>query len=135
MFTKKNTADKVVTTNTTINKNPLHVNTISTVELDFSIVEEIKRTWASISLFELGKIAQFRNEIVNVLPRKMPKILQQLITSIDIQDSVFYGAAIGQRSISVTPPFLLTFEIFNNNVHNFMVDSSASSNVMPFLVC
>jgi hypothetical protein len=33
------------------------------------------------------------------------------------------------------PPFLLTFEIFNRNVHNCMVDSSASSNVMPWFVC
>jgi hypothetical protein len=33
------------------------------------------------------------------------------------------------------PPFLLTFEIFNRNVHNCMVDSGASSNVMPRSVC
>ena len=45
------------------------------------------------------------------------------------------GSAIGQRSRSVTPPFLLTFDIFNNNVHNCMVDSKASLNVMSFSVC
>jgi hypothetical protein len=33
------------------------------------------------------------------------------------------------------PPFVLTFEIFNRNVHNCMVDSGASSNVMPLSVC
>jgi hypothetical protein len=33
------------------------------------------------------------------------------------------------------PPFLLTFEIFNRNVHNCMVHSGASSNVMPWSVC
>jgi hypothetical protein len=33
------------------------------------------------------------------------------------------------------PPFLLTFEIFNRNVHNCMVDSGALSNVMPWSVC
>jgi hypothetical protein len=33
------------------------------------------------------------------------------------------------------PPFLLTFEIFNRNVHNCMVDSGASSNVMSWSVC
>jgi hypothetical protein len=33
------------------------------------------------------------------------------------------------------PPFLLTFEIFNRNVHNCMVDSGASSNSMPWFVC
>jgi hypothetical protein len=32
------------------------------------------------------------------------------------------------------PPFLLTFEIFNRNVHNCMVDSDASSNVMSISV-
>jgi hypothetical protein len=32
------------------------------------------------------------------------------------------------------PPFLLTFEIFNINVHDCMVDSGASSNVMPWSV-
>jgi len=33
------------------------------------------------------------------------------------------------------PPFLLNLEIFNINVHNFMVDSGASSNVMHFSIC
>jgi hypothetical protein len=33
------------------------------------------------------------------------------------------------------PPFLLTFEIFNRNLHNCMADSGASSNVMPLSVC
>jgi hypothetical protein len=33
------------------------------------------------------------------------------------------------------PPLLLTFTIFNRNVHNCMVDSSALSNLMPMSVC
>ena len=33
------------------------------------------------------------------------------------------------------PPFLLTFEIFNHNVHNCLADSGASINVMPISVC
>jgi len=45
------------------------------------------------------------------------------------------GAVIGKRSRSQTPPFLLTFEIFNRNVHNYLVDSGASSNVMPYSLC
>jgi hypothetical protein len=32
-------------------------------------------------------------------------------------------------------PFLLTFEIFNRNVNNCMVNSGASSNMMPLSVC
>ena len=41
---------------------------------------------------------------------------------------------IGDRSISHVPPFLLTYEIFNRNVHNCLVDSGASSNIMPRVV-
>ena len=33
------------------------------------------------------------------------------------------------------PPFLLTFEVFNYNVHNCLVDLGASINVMPISVC
>ena len=33
------------------------------------------------------------------------------------------------------PPFLLTFEVFNINIHNCLVDFGASSNVMPLTIC
>ena len=45
------------------------------------------------------------------------------------------AALTGQKSKYKTPPFLLSFENFNQNIHNFLVDSGASSNVMPFSLC
>ena len=45
------------------------------------------------------------------------------------------GMLIRRKSRSQTLPFLLTFEIFNRNVDNFLVDSRASSNLMPYSVC
>ena len=45
------------------------------------------------------------------------------------------GMLFRRKSRSQTPPFLLTFEIFKRNVHNCLVDSGASSNVMPYSVC
>ena len=41
----------------------------------------------------------------------------------------------GGKSKYKTPTFLLTFEIFNYNVHNCLVESGASVNVMPWSVC
>lgn len=35
---------------------------------------------------------------------------------------------------SLYPPFLLSFEIFKFNVHNYLVDSNALVNVMPLFV-
>ena len=34
-----------------------------------------------------------------------------------------------------TPPFLLTLEMLNHKVHNCLVDSRSSMNVMPLTVC
>ena len=45
------------------------------------------------------------------------------------------GTLIGRKSKSQTPPFLLSFEIFNQNVHNCLIDFGASSNVIPYSVC
>jgi hypothetical protein len=33
------------------------------------------------------------------------------------------------------PPFFLTFEIYNGNLHNCLFDLGASSNVMPLSIC
>jgi hypothetical protein len=45
------------------------------------------------------------------------------------------GDLIRGNSRSQTPQFLLTFEIFIQNVYNCLVDSGASLNVMPYSVC
>ena len=73
---RNNAPDKIVTTNKFVNKKSSPVNTNNSLKLDFSIVEDLKRTRASIPLFELAKIAKFRNEIVNALLGMMPKIPQ-----------------------------------------------------------
>ena len=44
-------------------------------------------------------------------------------------------ASVGGKARFKTPPFLLTFEILNYNVHNFLVDSGSVVNVMPLSVC
>ena len=53
----------------------------------------------------------------------------------DSQKSSVNASSIGKKSDSSTPPFLLSFEIFNRKVHNCMIDSGASKNVMPYSVC
>jgi hypothetical protein len=60
------------------------------------------------------------------------------VTNVD--KAVLEAASKKQQASTVNtrrnvPPFLLTFEIFNRSVHNCMVDSGASSNIMPWFVC
>ena len=44
-------------------------------------------------------------------------------------------ASIGGKSKSRTLQFLLSFKIFNHNVHNCLVESGAAANVMPLSFC
>jgi hypothetical protein len=57
------------------------------------------------------------------------------LSSLSQNKSNINAALIGEKSNSHTPPFLLTFEIYNRNAHNCLVDSGASSNEIPFSVC
>jgi hypothetical protein len=41
----------------------------------------------------------------------------------------------GRKERPFVPPFLLMFEVLNRNLHNFLVDSEASSNVIPLVIC
>ena len=71
------------------------------------------------------------------LPQQREKILKALEVleeelPIDNQLEEEIGeASVGGNSKYKTPSFLLTFEIFNHNVHNCLVESEASVNVMP----
>lgn len=53
---------------------------------------------------------------------KSPDALASLINALCLEEKTLY------------PPLLLMFEIFNFNVHNCLVDSGASVNVMPLSV-
>jgi hypothetical protein len=57
-----------------------------------------------------------------------------VIHTVEIKDAI-NATSIGAYSRSQIPPFLLTYEIFNFNVHNCLVDSGASSNIMPYSIC
>ena len=43
--------------------------------------------------------------------------------------------SVGGKTRFKTPPFLLTLEILNHKVHNCLVDSGSSVNVMPLALC
>ena len=99
-------------------------------EMGYDTIEDIKNTKANISLFEMCN-----------LPQQKEKLLKELETPITkTQNGNQYEEEIGEASIGGkskyrTPTFLLTFEIFNFKVHNYLVDFGVSMNVMSLLVC
>jgi hypothetical protein len=93
-------------------------------------MEDMKKTRANISFYELSKLTQHKNKLIQDL-----QITSDKEKTVHNSSSNVNVALIGDKSGSHTPPFLLTFEIFNRNVHNCLVDLGASSNVMPYSVC
>ena len=95
----------------------------------------MKKTRANISLYELAHIANQRDLILKAfsnLPATKPVSITSAQTAASPQSIV---NVISANSRGTTPPFLLSFDIFNFNVHDYLVDYSASTNVIPLSVC
>ena len=101
-------------------------------QMDYDIMDDIKKIKANISLFEMCKVPQQKEKLLKVLEasEEKPPTDNQPKEEEEIGE-----ASIGGKSKNKNPPFLLTIEIFNHNVHNCLVDSGASINVIPILVC
>ena len=98
--------------------------------MGYDIIEDIKKTKANISLFELCNLPQQRRKILEAFDPQPNSIPEAIESNTEIN-----GASIGGKSKSQTFPFLLSFEIFNHNVHNCLVDYGASSNFIPLSIC
>ena len=97
--------------------------------MGYDIIEDIKKMKENISLFELCNFPQQRRKLLEAFdphPSSTPIAIES--------DDEVNEASIGGKSKSQTLPFLLSFEIFNHNVHYCFVDSRALSNVMPLSV-
>ena len=83
-------------------------------KMEYDIVEDIKKVKANISLFEMCNVPQQKEKLLRAL--EMPK--EMLPTDNQPQEEEIGEASVGGKPKCKTPPFLLTFENFNNNVHN-----------------
>ena len=110
---------------TTINKpvETLANKTNATKEqgMGYDIVEDIKKTKANISLFELFNLPQQRKKLLEAFNPHLSSILEAIESDDEVNE-----ISIGGKSKSQSLPFLLSFEIFNHNAHKCLVDSGAS---------
>ena len=98
--------------------------------MGYDIIEDIKKTKTNISSFEMCNFPQQRKNLLEAFDSQTSKSQDDFQSEEEISE-----ARIGGKSMSQTLPFLLMFDIFNHNVHNCLVDSGASSNVMAISTC
>ena len=98
--------------------------------MGYDIIEDIKKSKANISLFEMWNLPQQRRKLLESFDPQPSRSQDDIQSDKEIHEDSTRG-----KSKSQTLPFLLSFDIFNHNVHNCLVDFGASSNVMPLSVC
>ena len=96
--------------------------------MGYDIIEDIKKTKANISLFEICNLPHQRKNLLEAFDPQPSRSEDDFQSDKEINET-----SIGGKVKSQTLPFF--FEIFNHNVHNCLVDSGASSNVLPLSIC
>ena len=84
-------------------------------QVDYDVVEDLKKVKANVSLFEMCKVSQQKERLLKVLEASDKKLPADNRPK---EEEEIRETSIGGKSKSKHPPFLLTFEIFNHNVHN-----------------
>ena len=142
-------------------KNAMFTLPYPVYNIDYNIVDDLKKSRANITYFDLLKLTQQRDlllkamnewnckvptipssqtkksvsRLVNTsITAQIPSAMEATLSKMNRNPQDVSATMIGRKSKSMTPPFLITFEILNMNVQNCLVDSSASSTVMPYVV-
>ena len=87
-------------------------------EMGYDIVEDIKKDKANILLFEMCNVPQQKEKLLKAL-----EVQEEYLPTDNQPEEEVGEASVGGKSKFRTPPFLLTFDIFNYNVHNCLVYS------------
>jgi hypothetical protein len=121
-------------------ENPISIHTKEFPKLDYNVVEDLKNLKANVSVMDICRIPQQKDFMLQALSLVEDPTIgndqKKDLSSTDlVRKPTINTYSKGRKEKPFVPPFLLTFEVFNKNLHNCLVYSGASSNVMPLAVC
>ena len=109
--------------------------------IEYNIVEDMKKQWENITLFDLAQLPKQMELIIRTFSptistskdiytyRMFPTSKPQATTNTKV---IINATNTGVNSWSQVPPFLLTFNIFNYNLPNCLIDSKHWYNIESF---
>jgi hypothetical protein len=106
----------------------------------YNVVEDLKNLKANISVMDICRIPQQKDFLLQALS-SVEDLTTGNVQKKDISSTYLERKPTintyseGRKENPFVPPFLLTFKVFNRNLHNCLVDSGASSNVIPLAIC
>ena len=100
------------------------------VEPSFSLEVELTKVKIPVPLIELVKNKKYKSHILKVLNLSDYNVSSNSINLQDDAPTIMFGPH-SDKIDSYVPPFYITLEIHDMLLHNAMLDSGASHNLMP----
>jgi hypothetical protein len=130
----KVTSDKVIQTNRSEEKR----SEVLTKETDkantsYNFENELNKIKIPIPLVELAKNPTYRKQIAKAIGVYEPESHSDVINQEDDRPNITFGPHFEGSKDNVTP-FYITLNIHHQLLHNCMLDSGASHNVMPKVI-
>jgi hypothetical protein len=118
------TAQKIVT-----DKSKLQSQ--SRTSTTFSLESELAKLKIPIPLTKLMNINAYRSQVIKTLNIE-PGVGSDIVNVVDDQLELLFGPEVeGQTDNGFVPPFYISLNIHDKTLHNAMLDSGASHNLMP----
>lgn len=94
---------------------------------------EINKIKLQISLVDLLKNKTFKDPIMKILQPDQNTIATDTISLQDDKPAIFLGQSVSNKDENV-PPFYVSLDIHEKVLHNCLLDSGASHNLMPKVI-
>jgi hypothetical protein len=104
-----------------------------TIVSSFSLEHEINKIKIYLPLLELMKTYPFRKTVLKALPSPAQVTFSYTVNLEDENPAITIGPHIEDRS-DTSPPFYISLNAHDKILHNCLMDSSPSHNVMPKVV-
>ena len=106
-------------------------NTKTQTEKPFNLEAEIGKLKIAVPLSELAKHDVYRSQITKSLNINITG-LDDSVNILDDQPKLLFGPEVnGKPESGGTPPFYVSLNVHDKKLHNAMLDSGASHNLMP----
>jgi hypothetical protein len=121
-------------------RNPINIHTRESPKVDYNIVENMKKLKANISIMDMCRIPQQKEFMLQELksvenPTKITNQGENPALSNLRNKPIVNSCYQDKKGNHFVPLFLLTFEVFNENLHNCLFESGESSNIMSLYLC
>jgi len=113
-------------------ENSRHAEKAST---SFSLETEITKIKIAVPLSELLKNVDYQSRITKVLsPSRESFIVEDSFNIQDDDPAILFGPHVDKPSGEYAPPFYVSLNIHDTILHNALLDSGASHNLMPKMI-